>query len=161
MRREQGSYTVEFAIVGLLFFILLFAVIETGRLMFTWHALSEATRRGARIAAVCPVGHSAPAKVAVYSTPNGEARSPILGGLTTANVTVEYLNQYGGVLNSPAYSFHAIRYVRVAVDNYEHRFLVPLFTSTIQAPQFETILPRESLGVPREGGTVQCFGTGS
>lgn len=160
MKRQQGSYTVEFAIVGLLFFILLFAVIEIGRLMFTWHALSEATRRGARVAAVCPVGHSAPVKIAVYSNPDGDGGSPILGGLTTANITIEYLNPYGGVLNSPASEFQAIRYVRVAIDNYEHRFLVPLFTRTLKAPQFETILPRESLGVAREG-TVQCFGTGS
>lgn len=161
MRREVGSYTVEFAIVGLLFFVLMFAVIEVGRVMFTWHGLAEATRRGARIAAICPVGHSAPAKVAVFSAPDGGTGSPVVPGLTTANVIVEYLDGYGGVITSPTMNFKAIRYVRVAIRNYQHRFLVPLFTTTLSAPPFETVLPRESLGVPREGDTAQCFGTGS
>lgn len=161
MRKQTGSYTVEFAMVGLLFFVLVFAVIEIGRLMYTWHTLAEATRRGARVAAVCPVGHSAPAKIAVYSTPEGAAASPVLPGLSTANVKVDYLDVYGGPLNYPALNFTAIRYVRVAIENYQHQFLIPLFTSTLNAPSFETVLPRESLGVPREGGSVQCFGTGS
>lgn len=161
MRRQNGIYIVEFAIVGLLFFILVFAVIEVGRLLFTWHTLDEAARRGARVAAVCPVGHSAPAKVAVFSTPAGADQSPVLPGLTAANVSVDYLDKYGGTIASPTLNFFAIRYVRVAIDNYQHRFLVPLFTSTLNAPRFETVLPRESLGVSREGGAAQCFGTGS
>jgi Flp pilus assembly protein TadG len=161
MNRQTGSYTVEFAIVGLLFFILLFAAIEVGRVLYTWHGLAEATRRGARIAAVCPVGHSAPAKVAVFSSPDGADGSPIFPGLSTANVVVQYLDRYGGTITSPASNFNAIRYVRVAIEGYQHQFLVPLFTSTLSAPTFETVLPRESLGVTREGGTAQCFGTGS
>ena len=48
-RRMRGLYTVEFAIVGLLLFILLFSVIELGRLYFTVNTLNETVRRGARL----------------------------------------------------------------------------------------------------------------
>lgn len=51
----RGTYTVEFAIVGLLVFTLLFGVVEMGRLYFTVNALDEAVRRGTRLAAVCDI----------------------------------------------------------------------------------------------------------
>ena len=51
MRHQQkGMYTVEFALVAALFFVLLFGVIEFARALFVWETLTEATRRGARLA---------------------------------------------------------------------------------------------------------------
>ena len=54
-KHMRGTYIVEFSFVGLLVFILLFGVVEMGRLYFTVNALDEAARRGARLAAVCNV----------------------------------------------------------------------------------------------------------
>ena len=54
---QQGTTTVEFAILASVLFVLIFGVIEIGRAFFVWNSLAEATRRGARIAAVCPVNH--------------------------------------------------------------------------------------------------------
>ena len=53
--RQRGITTVEFAIVGALLMMMLFGVIEFGRALFVANALVEGTRRGARIAAVCPI----------------------------------------------------------------------------------------------------------
>ena len=155
-KSQQGLTTVEFAIIGLLFFIVLFAVIEFGRLLWVWNTLGEATRRGARAAAVCPVGHSAPANIAVFNAPNGSGTSPVLAGLSTDNVTVQYLNSAGGTTGT----FSEIRYVRVSITGYTFNLLIPTLNATLNAPAFETTLPRESLGVIPDPGPPpdQCFG---
>ena len=54
-RRQSGLVTVEFALIGAFFFLILFSIIEFGRLLFTWNTLDEVTRRAARLAAVCPI----------------------------------------------------------------------------------------------------------
>ena len=51
--RQRGSTIVEFALVLLLFFTFLLAVMDFSRLLFTWNAAAEATRAGARYAVVC------------------------------------------------------------------------------------------------------------
>lgn len=165
-KRQIGLATVEFALIGLLFFIILFGVIEFGRLLFTWNTLAEATRRGARLAAVCPVSHASIARVTVFNNPGTAGDSPILPGLSTANVQVQYLQNdgitdWGGI-------FANIRYVRVSIrqDNinrYQHQLIIPVVGTTITAPPFAATLPRESLGaVPNPdnpaGGTTQCPG---
>lgn len=145
--RQRGATTVEFAIVGGVFFVLLFGMIEFGRAFFVWNALTEATRRGARVAVVCPRDHSAIAQVAVFSRPGGGSDSPVVGGLSTANVTVRYLAADGSTGGDADF-------VSVAIEGYQHRLLIPFFGRTIATPRFETVLPRESLGLP--GG---CFGS--
>lgn len=47
-KHMRGVYVVEFAFIGLLVFVLLFGVLEMGRLYFTVNALDESARRGAR-----------------------------------------------------------------------------------------------------------------
>ena len=75
IRRQRGVTSVEFAIIGLLVMIVLFAVLETGRLLFVFNALEEATRRGARVAAVCQVNDSAIAEITVFNPSGGGADS--------------------------------------------------------------------------------------
>ena len=54
MRAKQtGTAIVEFAIIASVMLMILFGVIEFGRVMFVGNALAESTRRGARLAAVC------------------------------------------------------------------------------------------------------------
>lgn len=72
--RQKGIAVVEFAIVGGLLMMVVFGVLETGRALFTVNALTEATRRGARMAAVCPVGDAKAASVAVFDSGGGNAR---------------------------------------------------------------------------------------
>jgi len=56
---ERGAAAVEFALVATVFFTLLFGVMEFGRLLYLWNTTAEATRRGARIAAVCDLNDGA------------------------------------------------------------------------------------------------------
>lgn len=156
MKYQRGITTVEFALVGALALTVLFGVIEIGRALFVWNTLSEATRRGARLAAVCPMNHPAIARVAILSNPGGPDDSPVVGNLGTANVTVSYLDADG----TPTASFSAIKYVRVAIVGYAHTLLIPFIMPTITAPPFSTTLPRESLGYMPDTGTYDCpFGT--
>jgi hypothetical protein len=150
--RQSGLTTVEFSLVGLLAITLLFAVLEFGRALFVLNGLEEATRRGVRVAVVCPVGNPTPiAEVAVFNQPGGGARSSVVGGLTTGHVRVEYLARSGAVLASPAGAdYNRIRFVRVRIEGFQHRLMIPLFATTFTMPQFPTTLPRESLGVTRE-----------
>jgi Flp pilus assembly protein TadG len=50
---QSGSTIVEFALVMLLFFTFLLAIVDFARMLFTWNAATEATRAGARYAVVC------------------------------------------------------------------------------------------------------------
>jgi len=149
--RSKGVYSVEFAIVASLFFILFFAVIEFARLMYTWNVLTEVSRRGARLATVCnvladtnnPASITQPSGVLSAATFDDAA---IISNLTPANINISYL-QYDG---TAATTFSDIRLVRAEIVNYQHKLLIPFFTITLNSPGFSTTLPRESLGVTRE-----------
>jgi Flp pilus assembly protein TadG len=145
---------VEFAIIGMVAMVVLFAVIEFSRMVFVVNSLSEATRRGARMAAVCPINDPAIAQVATFNNPGGgSGSSPVVNGLGTGNIAVSYLNAAG----NPTADFMQIEYVQVRIVNFRHTLLVPMFVRTITLPAFASTLPRESLGVPRVGtGPLPC-----
>jgi hypothetical protein len=132
--RQRGLTTVEFAIVGALLFILLFAVLEFGRLMYTFAVLGEGTRRAARLAAVCPIGSPNIRNTADFSE---------LPGFRRGNVDVTYLNAAG----IPTGLYTAIDYVQVQIVNYRIPLTIPFLDPTVTAPPFKVTMPRESLGV--------------
>jgi hypothetical protein len=150
-RRQQGITTVEAAIVTLLALISLFGVLEVGRVFFVFNALEEATRRGARVAAVCQVNDPAIAQIASFNA----SGSPVVGGLTAANIAVDYIDFAGNIVGDPIGSFGAIEYVRVRIVSFTHQLLIPLFVSSFTTPAFAATLPRESLGV-WPGGFSPC-----
>lgn len=154
---QRGVTTIEFAIVAALLFMVMFGVIEFGRAMFVANMLAESTRRGARVAAVCPVGDTAPARVAIFATAGG--RSRIAANLTTANVEVTYLDQAGAPVANPtaAASFVQIQYVRVRIVNYSMQLLIPFVMPEFVLPAFTATLPRESLGFsPTQQAFLPC-----
>jgi Flp pilus assembly protein TadG len=153
-RAQRGVTTVEFAIIGVALFMVVFAVIELGRALFVVNALTEATRRGARMAAVCPIGDPKPASVAVFDTGGGS--SAIVSGLTTANIQVQYLDINGTVVASPAANFSSVRYVQVSVVGFTLPLVIPFVMPTLSLSGFSTTLPRESLGIPRSGTVQPC-----
>ena len=148
--RQRGTTTVEFAIIAVVVILILLAIVEFGRAGFVVNAMSEGTRRAARLAAVCPVNDPAIAQAAVFG--GGQ----IMSGVTTANVDLDYLNGTGGVIADPVGSFTAIRYVRVAFNNVQYRLLIPFVPTGVTMPSFSSTLPRESLGVPRQGVVQAC-----
>ena len=155
MKRYQqyGLSTVEFALVAGVLFILIFAVIEVGRGFFVASALDEATRRGARMAVVCPINDPAIFQAAAFN-------NALIPDLDAGDISVEYLDANGGIIATPAVpaSFLLIRYVRVRVVGYQHQMFIPFATALgpFFMPEFATVLPRESLGIPRTGVITPC-----
>lgn len=152
LRKSQtGLAMVEFAIVGAVFFMALFGVLEVGRLLYTWNVLDEVTRRGARLASVCPVTQGA--NIRQRATFNGT----LLHGLTPANVQLQYLNNAGAVIADPVGQFADIVAVRVSITGFTHQFLVPFAFTTLTAPAFSVTAAAESLGVSPVGtGVTSC-----
>ena len=157
-KRQSGITTVEFAIVAAVLITVIIAVIDISRLFFSVAALNEATRRGARVAAVCPINDPAIAQVAVFNVSGETGPSPIVGGLETQHIDVEYLNVNGAPVTNPTSvaGFMTIRYVRVGINGFQLQTFVPGLSRVISVPDFAATLPRESLGVPREGVIVPC-----
>lgn len=154
--KQQGVAVVEFAIVGALALLMVFAVLEISRAVFVANALTEATRRGARVAAVCPISDPAIAQVATFNAPGAGNVSPIVYQLDTSDFVVEYLDSDGAVIGDPSANFNLIRYIQVRVTNFQHELLIPFANVTFTMPEFATRLPRESLGVPRSGVITPC-----
>lgn len=149
---QKGAETVEFAIIALLFFAIIFAIIEFGRALFVWNALTEATRRGARMAVVCPYQSPIPKQVAIYDVIAGSlGTSPIIAGLTPAMIDVRYLDETGIATANQT----LIKFVQVSIDvspdtGYQHRLIIPLWSKAITfspaTVAFTTTLYSESLG---------------
>ena len=151
---QKGAETVEFAIIALLFFAILFAIIEFGRAMFVWNALTEATRRGARMAVVCPYQSPIPKQVAIFDVDwftDTLGASPIIAGLTPEMINVSYFDKTG----IPTADQTLINFVQVSIDvspdaGYQHRLIIPLWgrpiTFSPATVAFTTTLYSESLG---------------
>jgi hypothetical protein len=147
-RRQRGTTTVEFAIVGAVTLLMLFTVIEFSRILFTLNMLDEGARRGARVAAVCAVGNAAIAQAAVFVS---------LPGLSTTNVVTEYLDDTGNTLADPGgANYGSISSVRVRIVNYSFPVAIPFIATTFGAPVISASMPRESLGVPYFGAPPAC-----
>ncbi|GAA4879552.1 TadE/TadG family type IV pilus assembly protein [Ferrimonas pelagia] len=154
VRRQRGTYLTEFAIVASVVFTAIFAVLEVARLMYTYNVLTEASRRSARLAAVCAPNN--PAGVpSVYEDLKSLALfdgTTLVKNLTNDNLTIDYLDKDG----ASALTYSAISLVRASISDYQHQLLIPGFFITLNAPTFVTILPRESLGATRFGITTIC-----
>ena len=85
-RNQRGTTVVEFAVVGLVLFTVLFALIDFSRLFWNMAALDEATRRGARVAAVCPINDPEIMQVALF-----DGLVPTLGA---GNINLQYLDEH-------------------------------------------------------------------
>jgi Flp pilus assembly protein TadG len=55
-RQRRGAAAVEFAVVAPVFFILVFGMIEYGRMVMVQQVLTNASREGARVGVVDPIG---------------------------------------------------------------------------------------------------------
>ncbi len=154
--KQSGVALVEFAIVGAFAIMMIFAVLEIARLVFVANALTEATRRGARMAAVCPINDPAIAQVATFNAPGAGNTSSVVYQLDTTDFVLEYLDRGGAVIGDPVGNFDLIRYIQVRVVDFQHELLIPFLQATFTMPEFTTTLPRESLGVPRDGAITPC-----
>jgi Flp pilus assembly protein TadG len=124
---QRGVAAVEFALVAIVFFMLLIGIVEMGRVLFTWNAMAEATRYGARVAVVCSLDDPA-----ILSR-----MQKIMPALTAENVSVSYTPSGCSVADC--------QQISVSIQNVPVTTLIPVSAATIMVPPFTTTLPRESM----------------
>ena len=153
--RMRGVYVVEFAVVGLLLFILLFGALEMGRLLFTVNTLNESVRRGARLAVVCNIQDPEILRKAVFANTSSTV-STLIGNLDTTDLVLRYFDQNGAQITDPSPSggFSQIRFVQVSIENFPFHLMIPVLGGDILLQPFRALLPRESLGRHAEQGVV-------
>ena len=128
-KRQRGAAAVEFALVAIVFFMLLIGIVEMGRVLFTWNAAAEATRYGARVAVVCEPD--------IDNATILSRMQKIMPSLTTANVTVSY--------TPDGCSVATCQLVSVSTQNVAVTTLIPISGTVLAVPPFTTTLPRESM----------------
>ena len=147
--QEKGQTLVEFAFVVILFLTVLFAIVEFGRALWTWNTIVQATRAGARFAVVeTPTSTNSEVKNFVVYYNSAGTGSPVLPGLTTSNVTVNYykIDSTGNYVAPPGGNKFMADLIQVSITGYTFNFLVPIFGSGITLPAFTTTLNLEGLG---------------
>jgi len=115
-KNERGTQLVELALVIPIFLLLFAATAEFGRYFYEYTTLAKASRAGARYlatAAVKTAEDTIAKNIVVYGNAAGSG-SPILPGLTTANVVI---TRQGGVPVLP-------QTVKVQISNFKHQ---PIF----------------------------------
>lgn len=155
-RHQQGVAAVEFALVAMLFFTLLFAILEFGRLFYLQNAVQEVTRRAAREATVRWVTAGDEVRnLALFEAANLPAGPEI----TAENIVIEYLdvNQdvIGNLPDSPLDNVTAclkaenncIAYVRVSITEATYSPMIALFSAfSVPITTSTVTMPAESLG---------------
>ncbi|ACT48302.1 TadE family protein [Methylotenera mobilis JLW8] len=157
-QRQQGAAAVEFAIIALLLFTILFGILEFGRLFYVYNTVQEVTRHAAREAVVRWVDNSntSPAKILALF---GGASVPAGAEITAANIDIQYLTASGAVpspfplsasdnisacLTGPA---GCIALVQVSIIGANYAPMVGLFPFlNLPIPASTVTMPAESLG---------------
>lgn len=148
-RRERGATLVEFAVVAPLLFLLLFGIIEFGRVVATFNAVNTAAREGARYGTA--LGESpAPSGIPRFLDCDGirdasRSRSPMLS-LADADIHIEYDNGPGetpyagcqGGLSLPTEASVATGDRVVVVVTQEFESPVPIISSFIGTLEIES-----------------------
>lgn len=116
---------VEFAFVAMIFLTVLLGIVEFSRWVFTLNAASEATRWGARLAAVCDMNDSR----------IKEKMLSVLPGVTDSQISISYLPLGCGV--------NTCKTVQVALSGATFTPLIPFIGIEADLPTFTTSLPRE------------------
>jgi len=158
--QQYGAAAVEFALIAMLFFTLLFGILEFGRLFYIYNTVQEVTRRAAREAVVNNINEtdSNPAKgLALF----GGTSLPAGVEIKVANIKIEYLNASGVPLTGTSLPGNAeenlsaclvgpagcITFVRVSITGATYAPMVGLFTFfSVPIPASTVTMPAESLG---------------
>lgn len=156
--QQHGSAVVEFAFICLLFFTILFAILEFGRMMYVYNTMQEVTRRGARAAVVRWIDQTAAIKSIAFF---GGTAIPAGAEVEDDDMVIEYLNQAGGTSfpqpTSPGDNLSAcgdalrtsecIFSVRVSITGVSYSPMVNLFSFLgITLPTASVTMHAESLG---------------
>ena len=148
-KNERGTTIAEFAVVALLFFIIIIGIIEFGRLLYTHNALTDAARRGARFAALHKeIEEDLVKREVVYGSRAGEENpTPLINGLTVDMVEVEYLGKPLNPEGTLRTAFGTnLGTTTVKIVDYRYNLLIPLIGRELTLPEYSTTLTAESAG---------------
>lgn len=133
--RQEGATAVEFALVLLIFLTFLLAVVDFSRMLYTWNAANEATRAGARYAAVCDDRNNRAQVLARMQA--------LLPQLTDANLNMVWEDELGNTSCTTATCIG----VAVTIEGLNYRWISPIAGLAALAPMpmptFRTYLTRE------------------
>lgn len=136
--RQRGATAVEFALVLLLFLTFMLGILDFSRMLYTWNAANEATRAGARYAAVC---HDS----VVGTTPQVLAKMQAMLP-EVQSITVDWFDPDLNVNSCDSTTCMA---VRVRINNLDFHWISPIAgiasLADIPMPTFSTFLIREAM----------------
>ena len=139
--KQRGATAVEFALAFLLFLTFTLAVVDFSRMLFTWNAVNEATRAGARYAVVCQ--------------DTGSGTGPVLTRMQAMVPAIQGVNlswQPSGCTSSTCES------LTLSVSNLQYRWISPIAglaaLAPITMPAFSTTLRRESMRQDVNSGSI-------
>jgi hypothetical protein len=136
MRRHFGATTVEFALSATFLFTLMFGIVDMSRWLYAINSAVEATRSGARIAAVC-APNAAGIKVGMLTQ--------LPANTTASMIDLTYPND-----SCPAGEICMVRVKLIGVPFEPVTWILP---SPITLPTLQTTVPRESLATTIGGST--------
>lgn len=155
---EKGTTVAEFAVVALVFFMIIIGIIEFGRLLYTHNALTDATRRGARFAVINKglttadkdkvVNHVIYGVNATYDVDGNPTSSPLINDLAPEMVKVEYEGaDLDGDPDTPPSNFGSnLGTATVSIEGYQFDLLIPVVGRQLNLPTYTTTLIAESAG---------------
>lgn len=175
MPLRRGAVTVEFALVAILFFTLLFGVMEFGRAIYLWNTVQQVTRQAAREATVTDFTDSAAMdkvrQEAIFRKDTGAGKLIAGGEITDAAVRLRYLNvdldEVDTSMTCPSKNItdcltnpkgaSCIRFVRASICDpanagecapilFQPMLLPQFFTGGVAIPSSPVVMPAESLG---------------
>jgi len=171
-KKQKGAAAVEFAIIASILFILLFGILEFGRMFYVFNTVQEVTRHAAREAVVRWVDNSStsPAKILALF---GRTTMPAGAEITVDNINIEYLETANGSAIAPSNMppsaadnisacldasspYDCIAFVRVSVINAKYKPVIGFFSSLeLTAFPFSVANPfRIDLRIPIPASTV-------
>jgi Flp pilus assembly protein TadG len=152
---ERGTTMAEFALIASVFFMIVFGIIEFGRMLYTHNALTDATRRGARYAALhreakitCVKNVVIYGESAVNPSTCAATGPALINGLAITNVSVAYQGaDDDNDPNTPPTSYGSnLGTATVTISNYTFNLSIPFARQTLTMPAYTTTLTAESAG---------------
>ncbi|NOT61039.1 MAG: pilus assembly protein [Acidobacteria bacterium] len=151
--KQRGATMVEFSIAALVFLTALFGVLEIARMLWTYNAIADGVRLGARYAAMNCAGSTTAVKNMVMYGTAAAGETPIVHGLTADDVTVTYSND----INAGEVDF-GVRQgtVTVSVAGFDFDFLLlpDVLGDVLTFPTYTVSMAGESAGY--EPGGAGC-----
>lgn len=139
---QLGIAAVEMALVSLIFLSLMLAVVDLSRWLYAFNAAGEATRLGARLAAVC-------ARDATRQAVIRERVQVLVPELSPerAEAVIRFDYQDADGLSAPGCGSGDCRLVSVWLQDYSIRSIAWFLPGQLSVPATRATVPRESLEI--------------